>query len=275
MKPEPRAPQFKHLCAIARVVMVNAPNIDDAEWKARTKDELARQNFKIPTDPSVLDRALSAVERALRQTLGPRPIRDIPAPWMPYNPPQDAPKESWTRRPPGWSLVQGLMAELRGEQTGSTPLSLPPSEASPRDLLTVTEDEALRAFWQAAGDLASDRLALLRAFAEIAIVRPADWDFDAERAAPSHMVGSITLYAEDCFVCRREARKLNWHHVIQIQHGGSNSPRNRAAICDGCHAAIHPWLPDLPRYGRVKGWSSLSEIAPAALEQAMRRKESA
>jgi hypothetical protein len=35
---------------------------------------------------------------------------------------------------------------------------------------------------------------------------------------------------------------LLWHHIIQLQHGGSNVDSNLIAICETCHAAIHPWL---------------------------------
>jgi hypothetical protein len=100
-----------------------------------------------------------------------------------------------------------------------------------------------------------DRLEVLRAFAELAIVRPAEWDPDAIRArAHEHR-----LHAEQCGVCLAGDRVLSWHHIIQIQHGGSNTFRNRIALCASCHADIHPWLPTVPRRG--EGWSRFSDLA--------------
>jgi 5-methylcytosine-specific restriction endonuclease McrA len=32
------------------------------------------------------------------------------------------------------------------------------------------------------------------------------------------------------------------HHIIQLQHGGSNRKANLVRICEWCHAAIHPWM---------------------------------
>jgi 5-methylcytosine-specific restriction endonuclease McrA len=32
------------------------------------------------------------------------------------------------------------------------------------------------------------------------------------------------------------------HHIIQIQNGGNNRWQNIIALCNDCHAVIHPWL---------------------------------
>jgi 5-methylcytosine-specific restriction endonuclease McrA len=44
-----------------------------------------------------------------------------------------------------------------------------------------------------------------------------------------------------CWCCFRVA-KLVRHHVIQIQHGGSNEGGNIVMICDWCHVEVHPWM---------------------------------
>lgn len=43
-----------------------------------------------------------------------------------------------------------------------------------------------------------------------------------------------------CLVCTEDAQVR--HHIIQIQHGGPNAACNVCALCDGCHAKVHPWL---------------------------------
>jgi 5-methylcytosine-specific restriction endonuclease McrA len=45
-----------------------------------------------------------------------------------------------------------------------------------------------------------------------------------------------------CFACGAWARVP--HHVIFIEHGGTNSPLNLVFLCRSCHGAIHPWLRD-------------------------------
>lgn len=64
--------EFRQVCAIARVVILRDPAIDDAEWKAATLEACAKQGWDNPSS-DMLARALSAVERLLEQTMGPRP----------------------------------------------------------------------------------------------------------------------------------------------------------------------------------------------------------
>ena len=45
-----------------------------------------------------------------------------------------------------------------------------------------------------------------------------------------------------CSACGRPDRMRVWHHICQLQHMGSNSPRNLLKICHECHAQIHPHL---------------------------------
>jgi len=44
-----------------------------------------------------------------------------------------------------------------------------------------------------------------------------------------------------CWSCQQEPPK-HLHHIIQLQYGGRNSPRNLVPLCKYCHAIIHPWL---------------------------------
>lgn len=104
-----------------------------------------------------------------------------------------------------------------------------------------------------------DHLELLQWFAKIVIARPETWDPGAIRAAASNH----SLSATQCFGCRNGDRSRHWHHIIQVQHGGSNYLRNRVAVCPPCHAAIHPWLAEAPRV--VSGFVQLRDIIPSVL----------
>lgn len=249
--------EFSQLCSILRDLFLAEPTIDDFEWKARARDRMAELDFAEPPADMVV-RAMGSVEYALRKTVGPRPSRPVPLPETSHghvvSPP---PAEKWTRQPAGWEIVTALMAKLR-PSLNSGPSSPVPS--GPRKTLDLTEMVALNEFWRAAHEeFALNRVPLLRAFAEIAIVRPADWNPSVIRAnAHEH-----NLKADGCFGCRQQKTKLGWHHVIQIQHGGSNYLRNRVAICESCHAAIHPWLPEPP----PPGWTQLGDCAPAEIKK--------
>lgn len=43
-----------------------------------------------------------------------------------------------------------------------------------------------------------------------------------------------------CIACGEPA-KLR-HHIIQLQHGGTNERENIVAVCHSCNHLIHPWL---------------------------------
>jgi 5-methylcytosine-specific restriction endonuclease McrA len=44
-----------------------------------------------------------------------------------------------------------------------------------------------------------------------------------------------------CWVCR-SAPPYHDHHIIQIQHGGTNEKMNRVGLCYDCHREVHPWM---------------------------------
>lgn len=124
------------------------------------------------------------------------------------------------------------------------------------------EESILAYFWEMVREDA-DRLALLEQLATVAVQRPDDWSPEAirqEHDAAKYDGGQ----AERCFCCRTGDRRLYWHHVIAIQHGGSNSGHNTVPVCLRCHGTVHPWLnankPDRKR----GGWSSVADLMAEA-----------
>ena len=108
-----------------------------------------------------------------------------------------------------------------------------------------------------------DRIELLRAYARQPVARGNSWDAAAIREQAIKVTAAEPA-AGGCFGCRTHDRKLYWHHVLQIQHGASNHPRNRVAICYRCHASIHPWLAPNRRGELLDGeWWAFGDLAPA------------
>lgn len=239
--------EYRQVCAIARVAFLNAPQMSDAEWKAAIKDTCEKQGWDNPP-PDVLSRAMSAVERALEQTVGPRRMRE-------HTPPPQPPKpdKGWTKADRD-ALAQTIKS-AQARSAGAAPTNV---LTIPQERWEISEPAALDEFYRQAQ---TDRLTALKRFAEIAIARPADWDYQAVRAErPSRMAH----HDGRCYACRKPSRVTVSHHIIQIQHGGSNYVRNRVDICEPCHAAIHPWLPAVAR-PKPSGWFGLADIAPTAL----------
>lgn len=238
---------FRQTCAIARVVLLANPLFSDAEWKAATRETAAKQGYDEPSS-EMLARAMGAVEKVVKLTLGPRPS----------DPHAPAPAEKSERQPlteREWSeLAQTLRMVMARSQAAQ------PQNVSPIALntLEISEEAAIDQFYAEAN--AGQRLAALKRFAEIAIVRPADWDVNAIRAGRP----SVQLHAERCFACHARSRQLHWHHIVQIQHGGSNYARNLVAICDCCHGEIHPWLKVARK--QVSGFSSFMDVSIPILQ---------
>lgn len=99
------------------------------------------------------------------------------------------------------------------------------------------EERVLAYFWMMV-HADADRLALLKQLTAVAIERPADWDRAGQRAAATPMTRASAI----CFSCLTGDRRLYWHHIIAIQHGGSTCINNLVSICLACHARVHPWL---------------------------------
>lgn len=257
---ERRTPEFRHVCAIARVVLLSRPSMDDAEWKAATRDTLAKQGFEEP-ETGMLGRALNAVEQAVRKTIGPRATPEL-------EPVTRAPSES---EPPltraEWAAFADTLAQVVKRSAARLPSNV---VRMARETLAINEADALDQFYREAEQ---DRLGALKRFAELAIVRPAEWDYAEIRTRSQEHY----LRAGECFGCKASDRGLAWHHIIQIQFGGSNFLRNRVALCDACHAAIHPWLPPVLRVEK-NGWyrlGSMKSIGEAAMEQRLKNRERA
>lgn len=238
-----RVIEFNQACAIARVVLLRDPSMTNFDWHEAVKDTCVKQGYQ-PPEGDMLTRACAAVERALLQTMGPRPVKEPgPVPALPkLEPPPLTPKE--------WAAFAATMRSVLARSASAVPANV---RTIAVETLLVSEHAALDRFYLEA---AEDRPGALRRFAEIAIERDANWNREEVRATSQQH----NLRAHACFACRAGGRPIAWHHVIQIQHGGSNLLRNRVALCEPCHADVHPWLPKVARPA-VGQWSSFGEHA--------------
>jgi hypothetical protein len=244
---DPRPIEYRTVCAIARVALLQAPHMTDAEWKAATLDACAKQGWDNP-ESDMLARAMGAVERALEQTVGRRHVAELDPPAA-----EVKPDRCWT--PADLKALADTVKAIQARSAGATPTNV---LTIPRERWEISEPAALDEFYRQAQ---TDRMAALKRFAEIAIARPADWDVGAVRAqATAH--GRLRGGNGECFACRHAADGLVSHHVIQIQFGGSNYIRNRVDLCEECHAAIHPWLPPAARRSK-SGWFQVGVLTPA------------
>lgn len=242
---EYREINYKQCCAIARNILIANPAFTDSEWKEAIKDTCQRQGYDNPAT-DLLTRVMSAVEYAVAKTVGPRPL---------VEPPQDAPGRPEVG-PPTAKEWQAMCATLKACMEHSKALAPENVVSIARERSPLDEQAIIDVFYSEAST--GDRIAALKRFAEIAIDRPTDWDYEAVRLDAPRQYGR--LHAQTCFGCGNHDRKLNWHHIIQIQHGGSNYIRNFVAICDACHSAVHPWLPKQTR--SAGSWASFADMAP-------------
>lgn len=137
------------------------------------------------------------------------------------------------------------------------------SPAQPLDPDGV-EESFLDEFWRsvAAG---ADHLELLRAYAEHRVEGRSD-DWRQRTRAESDANPLARRVHERCWCCRSGDRWLVWHHVIQLQYGGSNEQRNRVPLCLNCHARVHPDNPALQRT-RAQRVARLKAMAEVREEQ--------
>ena len=238
-----RAIEFHQACAIARVVLLREPTMTNFDWHEAVKDACVKQGYQ-PPEGDMLTRACAAVERALLQTMGPRPVKEPGA--APYEPKLEKPPLT----PKEWAAFAVTIRSVLARTASIVPANV---RTIAVETLEVHEHAALDRFYLEAQ---VDRMGALRRFAELAIFRDGDWDPAVIRATSKQH----NLRAQHCFGCAADNRPLNWHHVIQIQHGGSNLLRNRVALCDPCHADVHPWLPKVARQAPGR-WSSFGEHA--------------
>ena len=128
----------------------------------------------------------------------------------------------------------------------------------------MSEQDVLDYVYQMARNPDVDRIALLKQIADVAIERPSNWDGGVIREHARK--AQRRLYGWRCFCCRTEARSVYWHHVVQVQNGGSNTPRNMLTLCARCHRDIHPWLP-APTSIENRGFAWIGDFAGRALQK--------
>lgn len=109
-------------------------------------------------------------------------------------------------------------------------------------LSALPEQRVLDYFWMM-NRQGVPRLWLLSHVGKVVIRRPLDWDRAVVRREHEQAIraGILRLAATQCFGCMKGG-PLYQHHIIEVQNGGSNDPRNRVALCFDCHKSLHPWL---------------------------------
>lgn len=125
----------------------------------------------------------------------------------------------------------------------------------------MTEQAALYYFWLQAERCQgrTARLGLLGELADVTVRRPLEWDRKAIRRAFEAGRLEARLDRQFCFACGA-GKGLAFHHVVTINHGGSNDLRNQVPLCADCHKQIHPWLVDRPPVGPIRGFESVGRI---------------
>lgn len=106
--------------------------------------------------------------------------------------------------------------------------------------MKASRRELLNRFWSRVRS-GEQRLGLLREYAAIVVGSQTAETKQKRRGrfARSHRRGNE---AGECWCCASHADFRERHHVIQIQHGGTNRPDNIVSVCRDCHRAVHPWL---------------------------------
>jgi len=85
------------------------------------------------------------------------------------------------------------------------------------------------------------RVDVLKAFAESFLGRASEhWRSRMRRHFNVSKHHLLKLKGATCFCCPERAEVR--HHLIPIYAGGRNSQQNLVALCNGCHAKVHPWL---------------------------------
>lgn len=129
-----------------------------------------------------------------------------------------------------------------------------------RRLEALSEELILTYFWSMR-DSDSDPFALLRQVGAVKVRRPSTWDRKAIRREHETGVSPSKWYGEKrCFCCRTADRRLYFHHVVEVQNGGSNARRNLVPLCFKCHQALHPWLKDEPAPIRTHGLEPVQSV---------------
>jgi 5-methylcytosine-specific restriction endonuclease McrA len=100
-----------------------------------------------------------------------------------------------------------------------------------------------RAIWKAT-PVGPDRLGLLVEWARVTVRARSDAELSMIRrgfnASKDEWRGHAGVGL--CHACGRDGSRV-WHHIVQLQNGGTNSPNNLVKVCQPCHAVIHPFMP--------------------------------
>lgn len=130
------------------------------------------------------------------------------------------------------------------------------------------EHQVLDYFWMMARNPDVDKIALLRQLETVQLARPRDWDMEQVRVemagmrtwGPQSETARLTVFANHCWSCLTKERRLYWHHVIRVAHGGSSTPRNVVRICHQCHGSIHSHLPPPTTAERRSGFVRIGDV---------------
>ncbi len=128
-------------------------------------------------------------------------------------------------------------------------------------LSALGEDMALNYFWLMMRDGAKP-LTVLGWMSKVVIQRPPEWDKAEIRRQHEQGLGKLGARIDktECYGCQADNRNLYFHHIIEVQNGGSNASRNTVPLCFVCHKTLHPWLTVEPKPSRGGGFIHLSTI---------------
>ncbi len=132
------------------------------------------------------------------------------------------------------ALVNEMRRWASGQKVGKLPTPIVVMYLEPRETFKKT----LAEFWDRAAVLTSivDRLMLLQEFAERLVILHPKRRYSAVRR--SNLKVRLGGW---CWACKMR-KAQHRHHVIQVQYGGLNRTTNGVALCEGCHAVVHPWM---------------------------------
>ena len=112
----------------------------------------------------------------------------------------------------------------------------------------------------------ADKLATVQILSLVVVSRPADWNRSQVRQQHERGHSRIAKFLNlRCFLCESTQKRLYFHHLLEVQNGGDNNPRNLVPLCFACHKSIHPWLIEEAPY-RTNDFESTARIMPRAME---------
>lgn len=141
-------------------------------------------------------------------------------------------------------------------------------------LEALPEDRILDYFWLMVRKT-SERLTVLSWLSQVKVARPPDWSCAKIRREHERNAAGVTLDRRECFGCGQGGRALYAHHILEVQHGGSNQVRNKVPLCFQCHKFLHPWLTEEAPVRTTRGLEVIGDIAPRALQEVAGAEESA